>query len=51
MEIVTDDDNTTMTLHEFSKNVIISNYIGYNYHNLHCGNDNGYIVVDNGYQQ
>eukprot|EP01083_Nonionella_stella_P284771 969459_1 len=45
MEIHTDNDNTTLTLHEYSSNVLISNPVGYNQNNLNCGSEDAHFTV------
>eukprot|EP01083_Nonionella_stella_P080655 221716_1 len=45
LQIHTDSPNTTLTLHEYSSNVLISNPVGYNQNNLNCGSEDAYFTL------
>eukprot|EP01084_Bolivina_argentea_P093945 168915_1 len=45
VKIITDNDDTMLTIFKFSKNVTIHNSIGYNQQNLQCGNNDEYVYL------
>eukprot|EP01084_Bolivina_argentea_P269446 457952_1 len=47
LKVITDNDYTLVTIHQFSKNIVIYNSLGYRNYNLKCGTDNAYIMVNN----
>eukprot|EP01084_Bolivina_argentea_P153556 267750_1 len=47
LRIITDNDNTTVNLYQFSQNVVINNSVGYTTRNLKCGHDDASILLNN----
>ena len=46
LQLITDNDNTTVNIHQFSENIIINNPTGYNSNNLNCDPENVYFTLD-----
>ena len=46
MTVITDSDNTTLTMHQFSENVVFDTPSGYTQDNLECDPQNAYISLD-----
>eukprot|EP01083_Nonionella_stella_P291619 992170_1 len=47
IQLFTDNENTTFTLHEFSASVTIHNLMGHNEDNLRCGSTDAYFTLTN----